>query len=129
MIDNSAIVIASLGIVATAVGALSYIVKLLVVEVKKSIENSTKSQVAVAKALEKVSKNTDKNTQATKHADEYLRQRNGRDNEHHTAVLKALEVVPQTLRKIADDAAVKVEAVRTDLHDDDKKVTRKVVAK
>ncbi len=103
MIDNSAIVIASLGIVATAVGALSYIVKLLVDDVKKSIVNGAKTQVAVGKALDKLSKNIDKNTVATKSADTYLRERNGRDNEHHAAVLKALEVVPETLKNIADE--------------------------
>ena len=101
--NTTDIALASIGVVVTSVGLLGWVVKFLLQEMKKSMDNNTESYKLVAKALDKLSRTTDKNTMATKSADSYLRQRNGRDNEHHTAVLKAIETIPNTLRKIADD--------------------------
>jgi len=54
-----------------------------------------------------------KNTRVTKSADEYLRQRNGRDTEAHKETLKAIKEVPDTLREIAEaQQAAIIKAVR-----------------
>lgn len=60
----------------------------------------------VATALNRLTLATQKNTEATKSADVYLRQRNGRDIEKHTELLKATEEIPKTMQKIADEQAV-----------------------
>lgn len=73
-------ILAALAIVATSVGGLIWIVKFLLTQFRKTLEANTK-----ALSL---------NTRATKNADNYLRERNGRDNEFHAQVLKSLEKLP-----------------------------------
>lgn len=69
----------------------------------------------IVPALEGLKTATDQNTSATRSADVYLRERNGRDNEHHKSVLTAIDAIPTTLEKIAKEQeksiiqAVKVE--------------------
>lgn len=98
-----------------ASGAVVAVVVLFLKFIKEEAEKRDRTYEEVAKALNKLSANTTKNTAATTSADTYLRQRNGRDNEHHAATLKAIQVIPATLKKIADDQqkaiikAVKVE--------------------
>ena len=98
---NEAPLIAALGIVSACVGGLIWVIKRMFSD--------------VVPALEGLKKATDQNTSATKAADTYLRDRNGRDKEHHTASLRAIRAIPVTLKKIADDQekaiirAVKVE--------------------
>lgn len=57
----------------------------------------------IVPALNGLRKATEQNISATKSADIYLRERNGRDNEHHQAVLESINAIPDTLRNIADD--------------------------
>jgi hypothetical protein len=69
----------------------------------------------VAQALTKLSVATDKNTQATKSADTYLKQRNGRDIEKHHELLVATQAIPTALKQIADDqAAAIIQAVNVE---------------
>lgn len=81
--------IAALGIVSACVGGLIWVIKKMFNDILPAI-NGLKNA-------------TEQNTKATKSADVYLRERNGRDNEHHKAVLDSLDAIPTTLKKIADD--------------------------
>lgn len=98
-----------------ASGAVVAVVVLFLKFIKEEAEKRDKTYDNVAKALDRLSKATTKNTSATTSADVYLRERNGRDNEHHAGTLKAINAIPVTLKKIADDQqkaiikAVKVE--------------------
>lgn len=86
-----------------ASGAVVAVVVLFLKFIKEEAEKRGKTYDNVAKALDRLSKATTKNTSATTSADIYLRERNGRDNEHHAAALKAINAIPVTLKKIADD--------------------------
>lgn len=83
--------LAVIAILATTVGALVWVIKYLFTK--------------VVPALDGLKQSTEANTQATKAADQYLRERNGRDSEHHTESLKAIQAIPPTLQKIADEQA------------------------
>lgn len=67
-----------------------------------------KTYEEVARALNTLTNATLKNTEATSSADAYLKQRNGRDIEKHTELLKATKAIPATLKKIADDQAIAI---------------------
>lgn len=88
---NSPELLAALGIVSACVAGLIWVIKRMFND--------------ILPALDGLKAATQSNTSATKSADEYLRERNGRDNEHHAATLKAINAVPTTLQKIADDQA------------------------
>lgn len=45
------------------------------------------------------------NTLATKNADSYLRERNGRDAKSHIETLEAIKTIPTTMQEIADAQA------------------------
>lgn len=79
---NDAGLLAALGIVSACVAGLIWVIKRMFNDIIPAL---------------------DANTEATKSADVYLRERNGRDNEHHQATLKAIEEIPNTLKKIAKD--------------------------
>lgn len=95
---NEAVLLSALGIVATCVAGLIWVIKYLFSQI-----------VPALNGLEKV---TRLNTEATKSADTYLRERNGRDNEHHTAVLESINEIPKTMQKIANaQSSAIIEAV------------------
>lgn len=77
--SDSTVLLAALGIVSACVGALIYVIKFMFQKIVPLLESLTIS--------------TDKNTKATKKADEYLRERNGRDNEFHGEVMKGLKAI------------------------------------
>lgn len=54
-------------------------------------------------ALKKLSKSIDLNTKATKSADEYLRERNGRDNEMHSLNIKAMQNLNKNFAIMSED--------------------------
>lgn len=90
--SDSAVTIAVVGVLATCVGGLLWIIKFMFMKIVPSIDGLTKATAA--------------NTAATKSADKYLRERNGRDNEAHTETLLAIQEVPKTMRKIASEQAL-----------------------
>lgn len=98
-----------------ASGAVVAVVVLFLKFIKEEAEKRDKTYANVAKALDKLSKATTKNTSATASADEYLRERNGRDNEHHASTLKAIQKIPTTLDTIAkaQEKAI-IKAVKVD---------------
>lgn len=110
------VALAAIGVVITSVAALVWIVKYLMVQLKKSIDDSTMAQVSANKTLEKLSRNIDKNTSATVSADTYLKQRNGRDHEQHEEnikiqkdmieQMKQIPVTLQTLAEVQSDAII-----------------------
>ena len=112
-----------------ASGAVVAVVLLFLKFMREEGIKRDESYKQVAKALDRLSKNTGENSlqskltrAAIKASDSYLRERNGRDNEKHQMLiniseeqLKATQAIPATLKKIADDqsaaiiTAVKVE--------------------
>lgn len=88
---NDGVTLAVVGILATCVGGLLWIIKFMFGRLLPIIED-----------LQKV---TAANTKATKSADDYLRQRNGRDNEHHKETMKVIKAIPDKMQKIADKQA------------------------
>lgn len=95
-VSSEAPLLAALTIVSACVAVLVWVIKFMFTKILPAMENNNKL-TAQANVLTKA------NTKATKSADEYLRERNGRDNEHHKATLKAIEEIPNTLKKIAKD--------------------------
>lgn len=85
---EEASLITALGIVSTCVVGLIWIIKRMFNDIIPAINGLKKA--------------TEQNTSATKSADEYLQQRNGRDNEHHAAVLKSINAIPKTMEEIAN---------------------------
>lgn len=86
--SDSAVALAALGIVSVLCAALIWILKYVFKELKP--------------ALLVVSKSVDHNTAATKAADKYLRERNGRDNEFQIENIAAIRAIPTTMQGIAD---------------------------
>lgn len=107
---NEAVLLAALGIVSACVGALVWIIKFMFEKILPALENNNKltaSGIELTKA----------NTLATKSADQYLRERNGRDNEHHTAVLESINAIPTTMQTIANAQSKAIlEAVKNGHH-------------
>lgn len=71
MIDVSSITLTALGIVATAVGALIWIVKFLMAEIKASLDKNSASHYRVAEA-------TETNTKVSQETLTFMRNLNGR---------------------------------------------------
>jgi len=72
-------ILAIIAILASTVGALIYVIKYMFDKILPILESMQKS--------------VDRNTEATKSNDEYLRYRNGRDNEMHEQVLNSLRAI------------------------------------
>lgn len=92
---NDAGLLAALGIVSACVAGLIWVIKFMFSKLMPMIE---KSNILAEQGI----KVGEANTSATKAADSYLRERNGRDAEHHRATLKAINAIPSTLKKIAN---------------------------
>lgn len=93
--------LAALGIVSSCVLLLGWIIKFMFMKLLPAMENNNK-------LTEEGNKLTKANTKATTTADIYLRERNGRDNEHHEATLKAIKKIPTVLQEIADSQAASI---------------------
>ncbi|MGI9028161.1 MAG: hypothetical protein ACR2FM_04985 [Candidatus Saccharimonadales bacterium] len=91
---DSAVIIAIVGVLSATVGALIWIIKYLFSEFKPALDSLVKS--------------TDQNTIATKSADVYLRDRNGRDNEFHGEVMASLKDIPIQANIQAEMVAVEL---------------------
>ncbi len=90
MSDNT-IILAALGIVASCVAGLIWVIKYMFSRIVPALEGLTNSTVA--------------NTVATKRADDYLRDRNGRDNTMHKELIKAVGDISQQIIDTADVTA------------------------
>ena len=90
-VSNDTVSLAIVGILATCVGGLLWVIKFIFGKMLPIIEDLVKVTAA--------------NTKATKSADEYLRQRNGRDNEHHAEVMKVIGAIPTKMQQIANTQA------------------------
>lgn len=111
--EGNATSLAVVGILATSVGALVWIIKYLFSEF-----------MPVMKELQK---STQQNTAATKSADQYLRQRNGIDLKHHEQSLKAIAKIPLTLKSIADAQSEAIIRAVSDQKVEHQTVTHQVV--
>lgn len=108
MSDSTAPLLAALAIVSACVASLVWTIKYLFSQFKPVLDG------LVISAQE--------NTNATRNADQYLRQRNGRDMEFHTEVMIALqdipvqqakqaEIVAKELKRVGDMTAAKLKVV------------------
>lgn len=96
MSDNT-VTITALGILATCVGGLIWIIKFMFNRLLPLIEKGNRSQ-------EKLAELTKANTEATRAADVYLKQRNGRDNEMHSKNLAAWDTTRDSIEKMIESA-------------------------
>lgn len=113
--DNGTVTIAVVGVLATCVGGLLWVIKFMFTKLLPIIEknaNATDRLVAVTK----------QNTKQIKHADDYQRHRNGRDTEMHKELIHAIAEIPKqivatgaisdaTTRKTAKNTNATTEAV------------------
>lgn len=90
--------IAVVGVLATCVGALVWVIKFLFQKLLPAFEQQTKVTRRLVTA-------TAANTKATRAADTYLRDRNGRDNEFQKHNLEAIDAIPAKMQAIADRQA------------------------
>ncbi len=114
-----------------ASGAVVVVVLLFLRFIQQEATKRDQTYAEIAKSLNKLTAATEKNTDATKSADAYLKQRNGRDIEKHTELLKATQAIPRTLKRIAADQAVAIiRAVKVDhQYVENAQITTQVVAK
>lgn len=89
-LDN-AVTLAVVGVLATCVGGLLWIIKFMFNKMVPMMEENIKATIA--------------NTEATRSADKYLKERNGRDIEKHEELIKATEAIPVKMQYIADTQA------------------------
>jgi len=99
--DSNMVSVAVVGVLATCVGGLLWIIKFMFGKLVPTMEQQTK-------VTNKLIAATANNTRATKSADEYLRERNGRDKESHAETLKAIQAIPTTMQQIADNQATAI---------------------
>lgn len=92
---TDAVLLAALGIVSAAVAGFIWVIKFMFTKLLPAID---KTNVLAEKGIAMAGANT----KATKSADSYLRERNGRDGEKHAELLKATKQIPATMQKIAD---------------------------
>src|ERR1039458_2443123 len=107
--DNSAytvLAIAVVGVLATCVGALVWVIKFLFQKLLPAFDQQTKVTGRLVTA-------TAANTKATRNADTYLRSRNGRDAEFQKENLKALRAVP---KQIIESARITAKILATETH-------------
>jgi hypothetical protein len=105
MANPDAVTLAALGILSTCVLGLIWIIKFMFTRLLPVIE-------AGSTATAKLTEVTKKNTLQIKAADEYLRHRNGRDNEMHTELIKAVREIPA---QIITTGALSDASARTDV--------------
>lgn len=95
---NDAVTLAVVGILATCVAGLMWIIKFMFSKLLPVIDRG-------AVSTEKLVEVTRANTKQIKVADEYLRRRNGRDNEMHKELIAAIAEIPKqiiTTGKVSD---------------------------
>lgn len=112
---NEASIIAIVGILGTAVGALIWIIKYLFDKILPSLDGLAKA--------------TDSNTRVTASADRYLRVRNGRDNEMHKELVKAVGDISTQIIRTADTAAKVLQETPVGQRIDKQEVKTQVVVK
>lgn len=90
--DNAwAVALASIALLGTCIAFLIWLIKLMLGDGKEILQN--------------LASNIQNNTKATKAADKYLKDRNGRDSEFHKETLIALQAIPKKMQDIADTQA------------------------
>ena len=92
-------------------GASGAVVVVVFIFLKYMREEAKKRDITyekVAKALDGVTSATKKNTLATASADQYLRQRNGRDAEFQRENIQAIKQIPTTMQEIANNQATAI---------------------
>lgn len=88
---NEAVLLSALGIVGACFAGLIWVIKF---QFEKIIP-----------ALDGLKNATDNNTEATKSADTYLRERNGRDAKMHVELIASIKEIPKQIIDTADKTA------------------------
>jgi len=94
---NEASTLAIIGILGATTGALVWIIKYLFTSFKPVMDNLVRA--------------TEENTKATQSADEYLRERNGRDIEFHKEIMVSLKEIPAQAKKQAEQVVEELHRV------------------
>ena len=95
MLDDSAVTLAIVGILGTCVAGLIWVIKTMFNKIIPLVENGNKS-------IEKMVLMIKINTDATKSADQYLKDRNGRDAQKHEELIEVTKEIPIKMQEIAD---------------------------
>lgn len=99
--DSNAVSLAALGVLATAVGLVAWVVKYALTRLGKDLQEHTKAAVKQTASNEEL-------VRAVKSFDTYLRERNGRDNEVHKQLLAGFDKVPTSVQTIADNSVAQI---------------------
>jgi len=94
---NEAATLAIIGILGATTAALVWIIKYLFASFMPVMDNLVRA--------------TEENTKATKSADEYLRDRNGRDKTFHEEIMLSLKEIPAQARTQAEEVAKELHRV------------------
>ena len=94
---NEAATLAIIGILGATTAALVWIIKYLFASFMPVMDNLVRA--------------TEENTKATKSADEYLRDRNGRDKTFHEEIMLSLKEIPDQAKKQAEEVAKELHRV------------------
>jgi len=94
---NEAATLAIIGILGATTAALVWIIKYLFASFMPVMDNLVRA--------------TEENTKATKSADEYLRDRNGRDKTFHEEIMLSLKEIPNQAKKQAEEVAKELHRV------------------
>lgn len=90
-VDQNAVTLAVIGILATCVGGLLWIIKFMFTKLLPAIDGLTKATVS--------------NTRAASASTRYLKKRNGRDGEMHKELIKAVGAIPEQIVATANVTA------------------------
>lgn len=90
--NSSAITLAVVGILATCVTGLLWVIRFLFTKLLPIIDKN-------AASTEKLVQVTKQNTRQIKQADDYQRKRNGREAEAHQELIKAISEIPRQIVK------------------------------
>lgn len=88
---DATVAIAVVGVLGTCVGGLIWVIKKMFNQIIPAIDSLTKA--------------TQGNTRATKSADTYLRERNGRDASMHKELIQAVQAIPEQIIETANITA------------------------
>lgn len=124
---EASVILAIVAVLATLVGSLVWVLKFVFEKLLPRIDEGNKIIEKNSHLVEKLGVSTTQNTAATKSADEYLRQRNGRDNEMHAELIKAVQEIPAQIIKTATVTAKAPHETTVDQHVENQTVEKQVI--
>lgn len=98
MTVDATVTLAVVGVLATCVGGLLWVLKFVFSKLLPRFDKGNEVMATLVSA-------TKTNTEITKNADIYLRQRNGLDDINHAELIKVTKAIPVKMQRIADSQA------------------------